>query len=234
MKNYIVLFLLFSSYIFSQESSFDPDQLIGKKQISLEGTDYQLLPEAAKAFEAMNKAALAAGFCIRVVSSYRSYERQRAIWNRKYRNNQKEGLSPDVNRQKIIEYSTLPGTSRHHWGSEIDIVDANIPPEGDVLLSEKFHNEGPYEPLRLWLEAHAADFGFICAYPDQPDRSGFYYEPWHYSYAPLSVPLYRSYLKLDLNATLQDSLLSGHKDMTKQFLASYRKTHIMGINPALQ
>ena len=29
---------------------------------------------------------------------------------------------------KIIEYSTLPGTSRHHWGTDIDIIDAG-PPE---------------------------------------------------------------------------------------------------------
>ena len=234
MKNILRFLFLFPLVVGCQENTIDPNQLTGKKEIPLTGSDYQLLPEAAQAFEAMYEAALAAGFRIRVVSSYRSYEQQRAIWNRKYQNNQKAGLSPNTNREKIIEYSTLPGTSRHHWGTEIDIVDANIPPEGDVLLSEKFHNGGPYEPLRLWLEAHAADFGFVCAYPNRPNRSGFYYEPWHYSYAPLSVPRYRLFIQLDLKTTLYDSLLEGHKDMTKEFLVSYRQTHIMGIHPDLQ
>lgn len=235
MKKALLLFLFIPISFYSQEKQlFDADQLLGKKKIPLQGNTYQLLPEAAVAFEAMKKAALESGFQIKVVSSFRSYEKQRAIWNRKYRNHVKEGLTPEENRKKIIEYSTLPGTSRHHWGTEIDIVDGSIPPVGDVLETRKFHNGGPYEPLRLWLEKNASTYGFICAYPDLPSRSGFYYEPWHYSFAPLSVPLYRSYLQLSLKEKLKDSLLEGYQDLNKTFLENYRATHIMGIHPQLQ
>ncbi len=83
----------------------------------IEGAEYQLLSEVIQAFEKMKKAALLVGIDIKVVSGFRSYERQRAIWNGKYKANRQAGLSPEENIQKIIEYSTLPGTSRHHWGN---------------------------------------------------------------------------------------------------------------------
>ena len=193
-----------------------------------------MLPEAAEAFEKMKAAALEQGFELKVVSSYRSYDRQKAIWNRKFNRNQSEGLSPEENIKKIIEYSTLPGTSRHHWGTDIDIVDGAIPPEGDVLLTEKFHDGGPYEPLRVWLEENAASFGFICAYPDDDTRSGFYYEPWHYSYAPNAVLFYRAYLELNLPQLLLDDDLEGRDYLTHDFLTHYRQSHVRGIHPDLQ
>ena len=59
---------------------------------------------------------------------------------------------PEAAIEKIIEYSTLPGTSRHHWGTDIDLVLGDIEVEGDLLLEEHFHQGGPYEKLRLWME----------------------------------------------------------------------------------
>ena len=79
---------------------FETEQLIGKKEISLAGEGYQLLPQAAAAFKQMKAAAKKKGLEIKVVSSFRSYQRQRAIWNRKYKANAKAGLSPQKNIQK--------------------------------------------------------------------------------------------------------------------------------------
>lgn len=216
------------------QSSIDRDQLLGKKEVLLVGDTYELLPDAAKAFEKMKEAALQEGIDIKVVSSFRSYERQRSIWNRKFQNNKKEGLTPIDNINTIIEYSTIPGTSRHHWGTEIDVIEGSIEPEGDVLLTEKFHHGGPYEKLRIWLEKNAERFGFICAYPDFENRKGFYYEPWHYSYAPLSIPFYRSYLKLDLKKALSDMDLEGSDYLDTSFLEGYRESHVKGIHPLLK
>jgi len=232
----ISFFFMMASFISCAQPSpqFETEQLLGKKEISLAGDGYQLLPQAADAFEQMKAAAKKEGIKIKAVSSFRSYQRQRAIWNRKYKANAKAGLSPQKNIQKIIQYSTIPGTSRHHWGTEIDIVDGAIPPEGDVLLTRKFHNSGPYEPLRKWLEAHAQDYGFICAYPDDSERPGFSYEPWHYSYAPLSQPLYKAYLKLDLKEALSDLDMEGSNHLDQAFLMAYRESHVKGINPALK
>ena len=123
-----------------------------------------------------------------MVSGFRSYERQRAIWNGKYKANRQAGLSPEENIQKIIEYSTLPGTSRHHWGTEIDIIDGTVQSQGDVLLTEKFHEGGPYEPLRVWLEENTPLDLFVRIQTNS-NAAGFNCEPWHYGYA-LYLDLY--------------------------------------------
>ena len=72
----------------------------------------------------MKQAAAEDGIQIKIVSSSRSFERQLAIWNAKYIQNEENGLDPIENIRKIIEYSTIPGTSRHHWGTELDLIDA--------------------------------------------------------------------------------------------------------------
>ena len=133
---------------FCSNEKFAAEILIGKGNPNLVGKDHRLLPEVEKAYQNMERAARAAGIKVKVVSSYRSYEKQKAIWNRKFNAFKKEGLEGLQIINKIIEYSTIPGTSRHHWGTEIDVIDSNPLAEGDVLLTEKFHDGGPYEKLR--------------------------------------------------------------------------------------
>ena len=185
--------------LFAQnELNFSQDLLMGKEDSKLFSNSIGLLSETAAAFEKMKIAALNAGHDIEIVSAYRSYNRQRDIWNRKYLSNEIKGFSPVENINKIIEYSTLPGTSRHHWGTDIDIIDGSVTKDGDVLLTEKFHGDGPYSELRVWLEENASKFGFLRPYSNNIERKGFNYEPWHYSYAPIAIPMLKAYLKLDL------------------------------------
>ena len=87
---------------------------------------------------------------------------------------------------KILHWSALPGTSRHHWGTDLDVFDP------DALGTEKLQLEpweyaehGPFAKLNQWLDDHAARFGFYRCYADSA-TSGVAIEPWHFSYAPLS------------------------------------------------
>ena len=57
----------------------DPHLLIGKGNPRLVGKNYALLPEADKAFQEMSASAQRQGITIKVVSSYRSFERQKSI-----------------------------------------------------------------------------------------------------------------------------------------------------------
>jgi hypothetical protein len=87
----------------------------------------------------------------------------------------------------ILQFSALPGASRHHWGTEVDFNSVNVadwrPPSGTLVN------------LGQWLQKNAPKLGFIQAYT--AGRSGGYNEePWHYSYAPLSVGLRQRYSKL--------------------------------------
>ena len=128
------LFLFLTMHTSAQ--NIDPLLVLGKVTPPLVGNMQQ---EVYNAYEQMRKAAAKAGIDIKVVSGHRSYNRQREIWNAKYSIFISKGLSPKNAIREIITYSTLPGTSRHHWGTEIDIIDNANTQSGDVLLTEKFY-----------------------------------------------------------------------------------------------
>ena len=200
----------------------------------IKNQEFQLLPQAANSFELMKKAALKDSVNIKIVSSFRCFDQQKKIWNRKFEKNNSLGLSKIENIFKIIEYSTIPGTSRHHWGTEIDIIDGNINPEGDVLLSEKFYDNGPYVRLKKWLDNNSEEFGFYLVYTNNNARKGFKHEPWHYSYAPLSIPIMNDFLDLDLIHVFSKYNINGSSSFTNDFINLYKENFLLGINPDLK
>ena len=183
---------------FIYPNKFPIDELLGRKEPALFGNEYRLRKEASDAFAKMQADALQEGLQIYSVSSYRSYDRQERIWNEKYDRFTGQGLSPIKAIEKIIEYSTIPGTSRHHWGTDMDIIDKSVPVPEDSLLEKHFKPGGCYEPLKKWLDKHVNEYGFYEVYTDTPGRKGFNYEPWHFSYKPLSQPMLQEYKEIDL------------------------------------
>ena len=171
---------------------------------------------------------------LKVVSSYRSYTAQKSIWNRKYKRFISEGLTGPEAIKKIIEYSTLPGTSRHHWGTDVDLIEGSKKVEGDVLLEEHFH-QGAYQKLHWWLQKNATRFGFDIVYTKDSLRNGFFYEPWHYSYAPLSKEFLKTYVEKELIYRIkQDSSLLGKEFISPEFIEGYFRENVLGINPRLK
>ncbi|MGB5238636.1 MAG: M15 family metallopeptidase [Flavobacteriaceae bacterium] len=224
---------LLPQFTIAQEQEFDMIELMGKADIELYGDGYDLRKEAHDAFVEMYQAALKEGIEIEVVSSYRSFERQAEIFESKYDRFTEEGLEPLAAIDKIIEYSTIPGTSRHHWGTEIDIVDKRGGKEGDVLVSEKFESGGPYSNLKAWMDKNANNYGFYLVYTDEPKRRGFKYEPWHYSYAPLSIPMLTKFRKKNIMHYLDKEDFEGLKHFTTGFIKTYITDNILDINPEL-
>lgn len=209
-------------------------ELLGKgAPVLQEGANYKLRPPAANAFELMKKAALKDGISLQVVSSYRNYAHQNRIWERKYKRFRKSGLSPTQSISKIIEYSTIPGTSRHHWGADLDIIDGNPKVNGDVLVPSKFHGTGPFCAMKEWMDENAVTFDFYLVYTDEADRKGFNYEPWHYSYAPLSIKYLTEYRKLDIKSLLEKEQLMGSEHFETTFMSQYISENILDINPEL-
>ena len=193
-----------------------------------------LLSETAAAFEKMKIAAQKAGFKIEIVSAYRSFNRQKDIWNRKYRSNEIKGFNPDQNIKKIIEYSTLPGTSRHHWGTEIDIIDEDFSDEENVLMSSKYEKKGIFFEVKQWMNSNSEKFGFYITYNNDPERKGFEYEPWHYSYAPVSKKMLALFLKSDLKKHIKKDEINGSEHFTDEFIEKYKNENILDINPNLK
>lgn len=219
--------------LWSQDPEFTLEQLTGRSDPELLGEGINLLKEAHDAFLEMKRAAYQDGIDIKVVSSYRSYERQRAIFEGKYMAFTEEGQEPLDAIDRIVEYSTIPGTSRHHWGTDADLIDASKPSSGDVLVPEKFEEGGPFWDFKKWMDAHSEDYGFYLVYTDNPRRRGFNYEPWHYSYAPLSVPMLAAFRKMNILRILERDDFLGSEHLTTGFIRSYVADNILDINPDL-
>ncbi|MEQ9424962.1 MAG: M15 family metallopeptidase [Cyclobacteriaceae bacterium] len=222
---------LLPSLGFGQSYSFN--EIIGKTTPALFGEGYQLRKEAHEAYSEMSSEASKAGIELFSVSSYRSFLDQKRIWDGKFERFTKQGLSPIDTVYKIIEYSTIPGTSRHHWGTDIDIIDGSKNVAGDRLLAPLFHNDGPYVDLKNWLNENASVYDFLEVYSNDPDRKGFKYEPWHFSYAPIGKKILKSYTEIDFEAFLGGLDILGSSNFTEAFIQSYWDENMLDINPRL-
>jgi len=159
------------------------------------GAEVWLEAETAKAFLKMQAAAEQDGIALAICSGYRSFERQLAIWNAKAsgkrplldKNSLPVGdvgaLSDDELVALILLWSALPGASRHHWGTDVDLFDsAQISKHELKLVNAEYEPQGPCYKLDLWLDERAPDFGFYR--PFQAGLSGVSPERWHLSFLP--------------------------------------------------
>ncbi|MBD0778481.1 M15 family metallopeptidase [Maribacter sp. ANRC-HE7] len=217
-----------------REFEFSVLELMGKADIELFGKGINLRKEAHDSFLAMKKAAYSDGIDLKIVSSYRSFDRQELIWERKYiKYTEDQGMNPLDAIEKIITYSTIPGTSRHHWGTDIDVIDGYRKTNGDVLVPEKFEAGGPFEDFKKWMDGNSEKFDFHLVYTKDPKRRGFKYEPWHYSYAPISIPMLTAYRRLNLVQLMRDETYYGSEHFTSRFIKNYFQNNILDINTAL-
>jgi len=216
----------------TNKTDFTTDDLIGRsKPVLTKGKDYRLLPEVAVAFEKMRTDAKKAGFDICVISSYRNYNYQNGIWERKFKGNKAKGLTDIKNIEKIIEYSTIPGTSRHHWGTDLDIIDMTRGIPLDPLHEKHFNEGGQMHKFKLWLDENANKYGFYLVYTNNENRKGFKYEPWHFTYQPISSLMLTEYKKLDIKKILTENNLMGSSSFTTSFIEKYTTENILDINP---
>ena len=221
---------MFQINMFSQ-TNYTLNALTGRGDLELIGNSYKLQKEAFDAFNAMKDAALIEGIDIEIISSYRSFEHQKRIWERKYERFVSKGLSPKLAIAKIIEYSTIPGTSRHHWGTDIDIIDGSVSKPKNILIEENYLEKGVYSKLKKWMDENSEKFGFYLVYTNESNRKGFKFEPWHYSFKSLSKPMLVEFKKKDLGNIYTAIELKGSEFLTQEFLNKYIKENVCDINP---
>lgn len=155
-----------------------------------ERTDFYMHRQAYEAFEKMHAAAMKEGIQLSIVSATRNFYRQKQIWEAKWRGERllEGGESapmayPDPVQRAlaILRYSSMPGTSRHHWGTDIDLV----------ALENAFFEAGEGKKIYDWLTNNASAYGYCQPYsPKGEERpTGYEEEKWHWSYLPLSTML---------------------------------------------
>lgn len=196
--------------------------------------------EAAPAFLAMRAAAAEAGIELEPVSSFRDFDAQVRIWNEKFRGQRtlydRDGVElvhATLNEPEILDailcWSAAPGASRHHWGTEVDVIDrvAVAPGVRFRLLPEEYFPGGPFARLSVWLDANMARFGFFRPY--RTDRGGVSPEPWHLSYAPVSQSALARMSVETLHAALLASDIDG-KALLLDRLATIHHRYVANVD----
>lgn len=138
------------------------------------------------------------GLNLRLVSDYRSAADQRTIWNGKKANiasvARQRGciIAPSGSaRQRsialcILKFNSMPGTSRHHWGTDVDFNSLN----GAAWAN------GTNAQIKLWLDKNAATYGFCQPFAGKAAgtrKFGYSDEAWHWSYMPLAADMLKQY-----------------------------------------
>jgi LAS superfamily LD-carboxypeptidase LdcB len=137
------------------------------------------------AFEEMAAAAEKEGIVLKVISGGRNFNMQKSIWERKWNARRPNFKSDKETALDILKYSSMPGTSRHHWGTDLDINS----------LEPSYFASGKGKKEYDWLQKNAGSFGFCQTYDNKQasGRSGYSEEKWHYSYMPISSVLLSQY-----------------------------------------
>ena len=84
-------------------------------------SEMYLQKQTLESFIKMREAAEKDGIHLTIISGTRDFYSQKSIWESKYNNYKKDGLSEIEIIKKIMLWSSMPTTSRHHWGTDIDI-----------------------------------------------------------------------------------------------------------------
>ncbi len=187
-------------------TSVSKDELLGKFEpsshksfISIDAKytskkNIYLRKECYDAFIKMHNAAKKDNINLIIVSATRNFSSQKYIWESKWNGNRyvegknlsKSITDPVKRAKKILEYSSMPGTSRHHWGTDIDINS----------VSNNYFETKEGSEVYQWLRTNAHQYGFCQPYTQKGAErpSGYEEEPWHWTYTPLSKPYLEAYI----------------------------------------
>ncbi|MCF7530237.1 M15 family metallopeptidase [Neisseria lisongii] len=168
----------------------------------------------------MMSAARSDGIDLKVMSGFRSYDYQKGIWDRKW---QAFGAGVDERTRinSIMRYSSLPGISRHHWGTDVDFNS----------VSSDYWQSAKGRKIYQWLKQNAPAYGFCQVYDGKSrgERQGGYEdEPWHWSYLKVAAKLQR-----EREATIDELVgapIYGRETLRK--MIPQLKTYVTSIHPS--
>lgn len=173
-----------------------------------------LRKEVLQKFDQMYAAALKDGIKLVIISGTRSFNHQKYIWDRKWAKNilKMDSISAV---KEIMKYSSMPSTSRHHWGTDIDLNS----------LENSYFEKGEGKKIFDWLVANAFKYGFHMTYDNQEEtkRTGYKMEKWHWSYMPISKQFliqFNEYVKCENISSFKGSKFACHPkvDVIKNFV----------------
>lgn len=207
------------------EPAEHPDFVLVDKKYA-DGEGYYLHKDTYAAFQRMWEAAMGDGVHLKIVSATRNFFRQKAIWEAKWTgarkiengtNAARKYPDPKIRALKILEYSSMPGSSRHHWGTDLDLND----------LDNFTFEQGRGKVIYDWLQENAAEYGFCQPYTKKGENrpNGYNEEKWHWSYMPIAKQL------TDMaERRLEDKMIGGFQGAETAVSVGIVEKYVLGIN----
>lgn len=197
---------------------YQKDSSFVKVDTTFSSKEIYLRKETYHAFLQMQEKAAAEGIHFRIISGTRNFEHQKRIWEYKWDEKYKK-LPPLERAKKILEFSSMPSSSRHHWGTDLDLNS----------LRNDYFSAGKGKQEYNWLKKNAHKFGFYQVYtPKEGGRKGYNEEKWHWSYLPLSS-IYLTFY----NEHIVYEDIKGFKGCELSTELQVIKDYVNGINPKL-
>ena len=196
------------------------------EKYNISGRKIYARKETLEAFEKMAESAEKNSIELNITSATRNFDYQKELWEKKWTGTTfvegkklPESVPNGQERfEKILEYSAVHGTSRHHWGTDIDINGV------DPKYFETREGEKVYE----WLKENAPLFGFCQTYDEKGITrfSGYNEEKWHWSYLPLARGFTQEYKNL-----IRDEDIAGF--LGDEYIAQENliNNYVLSINP---
>jgi LAS superfamily LD-carboxypeptidase LdcB len=223
---------------------FSHGELTGRSRthvVDLEDPPCALHQRVVEPFLALRSAAAGEGIDLVPFSSFRDFDRQLGIWNAKASGERElrgadgtlldaRELDEDACVAAILHWSALPGASRHHWGTDFDVMDAAAMPPGYRLqvIPEEYAAGGVFARLGAWLETNAAAYGFYRPYASW--RGGVQPEPWHLSHAAVAQSALEQYTEAALREALDAAPLAGRAAVNRQ-LPEILARYVRNVDP---
>ena len=160
------------------------------------------------------------GIDLKILSATRNFNYQKGIWERKWRKLLAAGKTDQKEiAAEILLYSAMPGTSRHHWGTDIDLN----------YLGNSWFESGKGQKIYEWLLQHAHSYGFCQPYSVKDDQrpNGYEEEKWHWSYMPLAEKYYKGAAHF-----LKDDMISGFSGAESAVDLKVVDNFVLGVHPA--
>ena len=173
-----------------------------------------LRKEAYEAFKKMYAAAAKAGIKLTIISATRNFDYQKGIWEKKWEDLSKKITNPAERARNILQYSAMPGSSRHHWGTDIDFDN----------LSNAFFEKGKGKRIYDWMKKNASKYGFCQPYTSGRP-TGYNEEKWHWTYMPLSKEFTEFAQKY-----MKNEQISGFKGAETALEIEIVKNYVLSIN----
>lgn len=164
-----------------------------------DGSPFLLHHDVVPHWQKLVVQAAEAGFSVQIASAWRGFERQLAIWNGKAAGQRPvldaqgnpldiRQLSEDEWLFAILRWSAIPGCSRHHWGTDLDVFDASaVAADYCVqLTTEECVDGGVFANFHCWLDEKLQEPDAVFFRPYSRDNGGIAPERWHVSCKPIA------------------------------------------------